>query len=110
MPEGPNSANLVFGADSPTCSVTGRKFEVGSGALPFEQQTENYIREADIAAAMPKHGEVCSQTGRPYSTGSGCGSKAWQTRQFLAELPPEQQEQRRAAARALHDVDPSGHA
>jgi hypothetical protein len=108
MADGPNSANLVFGADCARCPVTGRHYEQGSGALPFEQQTENYIREANIASLMPKHGEFCPQTGRQYETGSGCGSKAWQTRQFLAELPPEQQAQRKAAAQALRDVEPAG--
>jgi hypothetical protein len=110
MPEGPNSANLVFGADCELCPVTGRHYEQGSGALSHEQQTANFVREADIAAVMPKHGDVCPQTGRTYETGYGCGSKAWQTRQFLAELPPEQQEQRKAAAQVLHDAEPAGRA
>jgi hypothetical protein len=110
MADGPNSANLVFGADCERCPVTGRHYEQGSGALSHEAQTANYIREAGIAADMPKHGEVCPQTGRAYETGSGCGSKTWQTKQFLAELPPEQQAQRKAAAQALHDAEPAGQA
>ena len=49
MADTENADNLVFGLGNPMrrCPVTGRPFEVGSGALPEEQQTANFIRERD---------------------------------------------------------------
>lgn len=39
----------VFGADAVRCKVTGRVYEQGSGALPHEEQTKLFIRQAEIA-------------------------------------------------------------
>jgi hypothetical protein len=92
MPEGPNSANLVFGADCERCPVTGRHYEQGSGALSHEAQTANFLREAGHVADMPKSGDVCPQTGREYECGSGAHTKRAQTARFLSELTPAEKE------------------
>lgn len=47
--------HLIFGTDYKTCPVTGRPYEQGSGALPHEQQTANYVREAGIEADKPNY-------------------------------------------------------
>jgi hypothetical protein len=49
MADTANSDNLVFGLGNSMrrCPVTGRAFEVGSGALSEEQQTAMFIRERD---------------------------------------------------------------
>jgi hypothetical protein len=39
----------VFGADAVRCKVTGRVYEQGSGALPHEEQTRLFVRQAEIA-------------------------------------------------------------
>lgn len=44
--------DLVFGGDPAErarCAITNRRFEFGSGALPFEQQTAMFLREAALA-------------------------------------------------------------
>jgi hypothetical protein len=105
---------LVFSLGDPNvtarCPITGRLFEVGSGALPHEQQTANFVRQRDMKADMPTEGEICLQTGRPFECGSGALSKADQTRIFLSELPREAKEARAAAAASLAAVEPSGRA
>jgi hypothetical protein len=92
------------------CPITGRLFEVGSGALPHDQQTANYVREAKRAGDMPHDGQFCPQTGRYYEFGSGALTKTAQTRIFLDELSPAEKAQRAAAAAALAAVTPSGQA
>src|SRR5947207_8046252 len=80
-------------SDADCCPVTGRVFEVGSGALPKEQQSANFVRERDRAAGLPKEGERCPKTGRLYECGSGAHRRAEQTASFVqANLPPTQEE------------------
>ncbi|KJC59900.1 hypothetical protein UP10_14485 [Bradyrhizobium sp. LTSPM299] len=114
MADTANSEGLVFNlgrdANHPRCKVTGRPYEVGSGALPHEQQTANFVRERGRLADMPKDGEVCAQTGRLFETGSGCLPKAAQTRTFLSELSPDDKTQRKAAFDALVAAEPAGKA
>jgi hypothetical protein len=50
----------TFGHDAVRCPTTGRVFEQGSGALPHEQQTALFVRQAAIAehkAAMEREAE-----------------------------------------------------
>jgi hypothetical protein len=109
-----NSEKLVFNLgddpNHPRCSVTGRLFEVGSGALSHAEQSANFAREAALAADMPKPGERCAQTGREFEGGSGSLSKTAQTRQFLGELSPAQKAQRVEAYDALVAMIPEGRA
>jgi hypothetical protein len=67
------------------CPRTNRAYEQGSGALSHEQQTENYVREAQIAADMPKEGERCVQTGREFMVGVGALPRTIQTANFFRE-------------------------
>lgn len=114
MTDTANSENLVFnlGGDSahPRCDVTGRLYELGSGALSHEQQTANFVRERDFAGTPPKEGERCVQTDREYECGSGALSKERQTAVFLSELSPAEKSQRASAAAALNAVPPAGNA
>jgi hypothetical protein len=114
MTDSANSENLVFnlGRDPnhPRCKVTGRLFELGSGALPHDQQTANFIREGNRDADMPREGETCAQTGRPFECGSGCLPRSAQSRAFLSELSPAEKQQRAAAAYALAEMPASGQA
>jgi len=111
MTDTTNSENLVFNlGDDVTarCPATGRLFEAGSGALPHEQQTANFVRERDRGADMPKAGETCVQTGREFECGRGCLPKSAQTAQFLNELSPADLAQRKAAFDALVAATPAG--
>jgi hypothetical protein len=49
MADTANSENLVFNLSGdpnhPRCKFTGRLFEIGHGALPFDQQSRNYLNE-----------------------------------------------------------------
>jgi hypothetical protein len=110
MVDGPNAANIVFGADCARCPVTGRHFEQGSGALPHEQQTANFVRERDYVADLPKEGERCPQTGREYECGSGALTRTRQTARFLDELSPAEKASRLRAAQALSAISPVGSA
>jgi hypothetical protein len=92
------------------CPKTNREYERGSGALSHEAQTAMFVREALIAADMPKEGEVCSQTGRKFEVGSGAHPKSMQTARFLAELSPAEKAQRQAGANALASIEPAGRA
>jgi hypothetical protein len=89
-----NSEKGVFALGDPSvtarCPKTGRLFEVGSGALPHDQQTANFVHEAARDGDMPKAGEICGRTGRAYEVGSGCLTKAAQTAAFLREANPTQ--------------------
>jgi hypothetical protein len=42
--------DLVFGPgpNAPRCPSTNRRYELGSGALPFPEQTKMFIREAEL--------------------------------------------------------------
>jgi hypothetical protein len=112
MVDQPNQDVLVFSHGDPNvtarCPKTGRLFEAGSGALPHEQQTANYVREAAqeaaFAADAPKDGEFCPQTGRPYEVGSGALTKTAQSRMFLQDLSPAQKMQRADASAALNAI------
>lgn len=42
----------VFGAEARRCPSTGRVFEVGSGALPIEQQSVLFAAEAELGRAL----------------------------------------------------------
>jgi len=81
MADTANSEKSVFSLGDPNvivrCPKTGRLFEVGSGALPHDQQTANFIRELDRTADMPNPGE-CDPKGRQYETGAGCLTKTAQ--------------------------------
>jgi hypothetical protein len=59
MADTANSEKLVFGLGDPAvterCSITGRLFEVGSGALSHADQSANFVREAQRAADIPKY-------------------------------------------------------
>ena len=93
------------------CPHTGRPYEDGSGALPKEEQTALFLRDAAIAALdMPREGEVCPQTGRQFEVGLGARTRAQQTERFLAELPAEAKADRQAAANALFAIEPAGRA
>jgi len=76
-----NSEKHVFSLGDPTvtarCPRTNRLYEVGSGALPHDQQTANFVREAALATDMPKSGER-DPVGREYETGTGCLTKTAQ--------------------------------
>jgi hypothetical protein len=89
-----NSEKGVFALGDPNvtarCSVTKRLYEVGSGALPHDQQTANFVREAARDGDLPKAGEICGRTGRPYEAGRGCLTKTAQTAAFLREANPTQ--------------------
>jgi hypothetical protein len=37
--------NLGGDPNHPRCKFTGRPFEIGHGALPFEQQSRNFLNE-----------------------------------------------------------------
>jgi hypothetical protein len=100
----------IFGDDAARDPVTGNVFEQGSGALDREVQAEQFIRDRDRLADMPREGETCSQTGRAYMCGSGTATKAVQTRHFLSELSPAEKALRSAAATALHAATPAGQA
>ncbi len=80
------SEQRVFGADAERCARTGRIFETGSGALPREQQTARFLREAATAADMPAEGERCPETGLPFEVGRGALTRARQTALFKASL------------------------
>jgi hypothetical protein len=110
MADTANSDNLVFGLgnEMERCPKTGRAYEVGSGALPHDQQTENFVRESDRAGTRPIEGERCVQTGREYECGSGSLSKERQTANFLDKLSPADKAQRAEAASALNAVLPAG--
>lgn len=114
MADTANSEKHVFGLGDPNvtarCPVTNRLYEVGSGALPHDQQTANYVREAQRAGDMPKDGERCVQTNRSYECGAGALPKAAQTRNFLNDLSPAEKSRRASAAAALAAVVPSGQA
>ena len=101
---------LCSGVKVERCPRTGRVFEDGSGALSREQQTANFVREAAIAADMPRDGERCSQTGRFYECGSGALPKSMQTANFIDQLPPERKARRRANAEKLMAAEPAGKA
>jgi hypothetical protein len=49
MADTANSENLVFNLSGdpnhPRCKFTGRFYEIGHGALPFDQQSRNYLNE-----------------------------------------------------------------
>jgi hypothetical protein len=110
MADPTNSDNLVFGEDHERCSISGRPYENGSGALSKEAQTANFLREAGRSADMPKPGEVCAQTGRAFDTGPGAQTRTAQSARFLSELPEEQKAERRANAEALFATTPAGSA
>jgi hypothetical protein len=92
------------------CPRTGRIYEVGSGAWSKEEQTERFLREAAIAANMPREGEHCLQTGREYMVGSGAWPRSLQTQLFPEEAPPEFKALRRAKFEAFRDIEPQGRA
>ena len=100
----------MFGHDAERCPETGRMFEQGSGALPREQQTANYVRERDRLADMPKPGERCLQTGREFECGPGALTKTRQSAIFLSELSPADKARRQAAFDALVAATPAGQA
>jgi hypothetical protein len=114
MADTANSESSVFSLGDPDvtarCPATGRLYEVGSGALSHEQQSENFIRQATASGDRPREGERCAQTGREFECGSGALPKTAQTRRFLSELPPEQQAARKAAFEALVAAEPAGQA
>jgi hypothetical protein len=85
MPIHEHNPVAVFGEGFERCLVTNRPFEVGSGALPRDQQTANFIAAAAYAADLPKLGEICARTGRNFETGHGCQTKTMQTARFLSE-------------------------
>jgi hypothetical protein len=106
-------ANGILGPSKPSvqrCPITHRPYETGHGALSPAEQTANFVREAAIAADMPKAGETCPQTGRRYEIGSGALPKSMQSAQFLEELPDEMKAQRQANANALAAIEPAGRA
>jgi transposase len=41
--------DLVFGVGAERCGLTNRCYERGSGALPHEEQTKLFIRQAELA-------------------------------------------------------------
>ena len=82
----------------------------GSGALPHDEQTALFIREAAIGADRPKEGDSCGQTGRPYDCSVGALGKTAQTLRFLEELPAELKAQRQANFEALKSAQPQGKA
>jgi hypothetical protein len=110
MADTANSDKHVFGLgeEIQRCPQTGRAYEVGSGALPRDQQTANFVREAARAANMPKDGESCAQTGRFYEFGSGALTKTAQTKIFLSELSPAEKAAREAAFHAFVAIPPAG--
>lgn len=109
MAKEPNDhKNNIFGQGFETCPETGRPYEVGSGALPNEEQTANFVRERDWRADLPKPGETCPQTGRAFECGSGAHTKTMQTERFLSELPPGERARRKANAQALFAATPAG--
>jgi hypothetical protein len=114
MADTANSESLVFNLsrdpNHPRCKVTGRLFELGSGALPFDQQSANFIAEQNHAADRPTEGERCIHTNREFQVGSGALSKTAQSRQFLSELSPAEKLQRASAATALNAMPPAGSA
>jgi hypothetical protein len=109
-----NSEKGVFALGDPNvtarCPKTSRLFEVGAGALPHDQQTANFVREAAREADMPKPGERCAQSGREFECGRGSLPKTAQTQQFLSELSPAQKAQRVEAYDALVAMIPEGRA
>jgi len=80
------SEERVYGAGAERCEITGRIFENGSGALPREQQTAMFLREAAVARDMPSEGERCPETNIPFEVGSGALTRARQTANFKASL------------------------
>jgi hypothetical protein len=110
MPAHEHNPVAIFGEGFERDPITGRPFEVGSGALPHDQQAANFLREQNYQSDLPKMGERCAQTGREYMCGSGTPTKAVQTRHFLSELSPDEKAQRTAPAAALHAATPAGQA
>lgn len=47
----------VFGLDAQRCAVTGRVYEMGSGALPHEEQTRLFVRQGEIAKRQAEQRE-----------------------------------------------------
>jgi hypothetical protein len=89
MPVHEHNPVAIYGEGFERCPVTDRPFEVGSGALPKDQQTANYIAAAAYAADLPKPGEICARTGKTFEIGHGCQTKTMQTARFLRELSPD---------------------
>jgi hypothetical protein len=85
-------------------------YERGHGALSHAEQDLIFAREAQIAADLPREGEICSQTLRPYECGHGALPKSMQTQAFLNQLPAAAKVQRQADANALLAVEPAGRA
>jgi hypothetical protein len=99
------------------CPVTGRRYEDGSGALPHEEQTAMFIRDAAIKADTPTDSGFphhirprCPQTNREYECGPGAGTRAQQTARFLEELPDDLKALRRADFEKLRDTPTAGRA
>jgi hypothetical protein len=91
MADTANSEALVISLGDPNvtarCPKTGRLFEVGSGALPHDQQTANFVRERNHAADMPCAGE-CAPGGRAYESGRGCLTKTAQRAAWERDANP----------------------
>jgi hypothetical protein len=110
MTRGLDAYVLCSGEPVELCPKTGRVYERGSGALSREEQSRNFIRDAAIAADMPKPDERCLQTGRPYEVGVGARPKSFQTANFLAELPAEAKAERQANFEKLKAMPVKGEA
>jgi hypothetical protein len=113
-------SNGVLGGSEqavPRCPKTQRRYELGHGALSFEEQSAMFIRDAAIKADTPTDSGFphhirprCPQTNREYECGPGAQTRAQQSARFLEELPDDLKAQRRADFEKLRDTPTAGRA